>query len=63
MELAYRIFQNLSIEVGVSKDLGNIYTKKEFQIYPADGEEYRPFKMSFGLGYVFGYSGDDSLTD
>lgn len=59
-EIAYRIFPNLSIEVGISKDLGNIFTKEEFQVYPAGGEDYRPLVMSFGIGYAFGNMKDDT---
>lgn len=61
-ELAYRIYRNFCIEMGISKQLGNVYTKEEFQIYPADNEDFRPLEMSFGVSYAFGFSGNHAQT-
>ena len=54
--LAYRLSNSLNIELGISKDLSNTFSKEEYQIYPLKGDEFKPLKFSLGIEYFFNHS-------
>ncbi len=53
--LAYRLFRNINLELGITRDMKSIFVKDEYQEYSLQHSDYSPLKLSVGLEYHFGY--------
>jgi len=49
--IAYEIFPNLRLEVGIRKLVNDMYVKEEYQLYSNDNNSFKPLTFSAGLSY------------
>ncbi len=52
--VSYVCFKNFGIDLGIAQDLSNTFTKDEYQIYPINGDQYKPLKLSLGIEFKIG---------